>query len=397
MTAPVVLDGRYELRGVLGRGGWAEVHDGWDTRLDRAVAVKLLYAGFSADEANRRRFEAEARAAASLNHANIVAVHDYGEHHGAPYIVMERLPGNTLADAIAQGPTPQRLLRGVMADVLAALTAAHDVGILHRDIKPGNILFTPSGHVKVTDFGIAKTAGSAPTATGQIMGTMGYVSPDRLEGKPATISDDLYSVGVVGYEALTGRPPFTHESMGALARAILAERPPPISALRPDADPTLVAVIDRAMTRDALGRFESARQMRAALSDTSPRPMIAGPPAAAVRPPTMVLTSPPPLAATFAPVPPRRWNRPDRKQALMSVAAVLALLLAVILIFADSPPPTPQPVTTSTPVPVPTTSPPPPPTTSAVVDEQPDGPKGEGNDKKGGQGKKGKGEGHGGN
>ena len=270
MTAPVVLGGRYELRGVLGRGGWAEVHDGWDTRLGRAVAIKLLYAGFSTDSSNRRRFEAEARAAASLNHPNIVAVHDYGEHNGAPFIVMEQLPGNTLADAVAHGPMPQQLLRTVLDDVLAALTAAHDVGILHRDIKPGNILFTQSGHAKVTDFGIAKTAGSEPTATGQIMGTMAYLSPDRLEGRPATVSDDLYSVGVLGYEALTGRPPFKHENMGALARAILAEQPLPIPALRPDADPALVAVIDRAMARDPLRRFLSARQMRTALWDNVP-------------------------------------------------------------------------------------------------------------------------------
>jgi serine/threonine protein kinase len=396
MTAPVVLGGRYELRGVLGRGGWAEVNDGWDTRLDRAVAIKLLYARFSADPANRRRFEAEARAAASLNHPNIVAVHDYGEHDGTPYIVMERLPGNTLADAIAQGPMPQQLLRGVLADVLAALTAAHDVGILHRDVKPGNILFAPSGHVKVADFGIAKTAGSEPTATGQIMGTMGYVSPDRLEGKPATVLDDVYSVGVLGYEALTGRPPFRHDSMGALARAILAEQPPPIPALRPDADPTLVAVIDRAMTRNALHRFQSARQMRTALSGNDSRPLVIGPPVTAVRPPTMVLTSPPAPAATFGPLPmpPPRRNRPSRKQALMGVAAVLALLLAGILAFGDSPPPTPRPVTTTTPVvtTTTTTSLPPPPTTSAEVEQ----PKGPGKDRKGGPGKNGKGGGHGG-
>ncbi|WP_029116082.1 serine/threonine-protein kinase [Mycobacterium sp. URHB0044] len=396
MTAPVMLAGRYELRGVLGRGGWAEVHDGWDTRLDRAVAIKLLYARFSADPANRRRFEAEARAAASLSHPNIVAVHDYGEHDGAPFIVMERLPGNTLADAIARGPMPQQLLRDVLADVLAALTAAHDVGILHRDVKPGNILFTTSGHVKVADFGIAKTAGSEPTASGQIMGTMGYVSPDRLEGKPATVLDDVYSVGVLGYEALTGRPPFRHDNMGALARAILSEQPPPILALRPDADPALVAAIDRAMTRDTLHRFQSARQMRAALSDNVSRPLVAGPPAAAVRPPTMVLTSVPPPPATFVPMPPPRRNRPSRKQTLMAVAAVLALILGSILIFADDPPPTPRPVTTSTPVPTTTTTTtttPPPPTTSAEFEE---GPKGPGKDKKGGQGKKGKGEGHGG-
>jgi serine/threonine-protein kinase len=185
--------------------------------------------------------------------------------------------------------------------------------------------------------------------------------------------------------------------MGALALAILAERPPPIPALRPDADPILLAAIDRAMTRDALHRFQSARQMREALSGNVSRPLVAGQPVAAARPPTMVLTSPPPMAATFAPMPmpaPRR-NRPTRRQTLMGVAAVLALILAGILIFTDSPPPTPRPATTSTPVPTTTTTTTtsPPPTASEVV-EQPEGPK---KDKKGGPGKKGRGEGHGGN
>jgi serine/threonine protein kinase len=387
MTAPVVLGGRYELRGVLGRGGWAEVYDGWDTRLGRAVAIKLLHSGFSADPSNRRRFDAEARAAASLNHPNIVAVHDYGEHNGTPFIVMERLPGNTLADAIARGPVSKPLLRGVVDDVLAALAAAHDVGILHRDIKPGNILFTPSGHMKVADFGIAKTAGSEPTVAGQIMGTMAYLSPERVEGKPANVADDLYSVGVLGYEGLTGRPPFVHENMAALAHAILGERPPPITALRPDAEPALVAVIERAMARDASQRFASARQMRAAW--LVPGAYAAGPPAPpGVRPPTMVLTSPPPPMA-FAPMTRSVWARPSRTKTLMGLGAVLALLiLAAILIVTDSPPQTPQPVTTSTSVPAPTTTPPPPSMPVVVDEEKPDDRKGE-EDKKGEEVKKG--------
>jgi serine/threonine-protein kinase len=390
MTAPLLLGGRYELRGVLGRGGWAEVHDAWDTRLGRAVAIKLLYAGFAADPANRRRLEAEAHAAASLNHPNIVAVYDYGEHNGTPFIVMEQLPGNTLADAIARGPLPQRLVRGVLDDVLAALTAAHDLGILHRDIKPGNILVTPLGHVKVTDFGIAKTAGSEPTATGQIVGTMAYLSPGRLEGRPATISDDVYSVGVLGYEALTGCPPFKYDNMGALARAILYEQPPPIPALRPDADPALVDVIDRAMARDASRRFLSARQMRAALSDTIPGPLSA----AAVRPPTKVLTVQSPPPPTYAPIPRTTWTAQKRKRTWMGVAAALALMiLAALLTLVHSPSPTPQPATTSTSVPAPSTSlSPPPPTTSAMVeDQQPDDRKGD----KGRKGKESAGPGHG--
>jgi len=165
MQAPEVLGGRYELRGVLGRGGMAEVRDGWDIRLDRPVAIKLLYPVFTSQPDNRMRFEVEARAAAALNHPHIVSVHDSGEHAGMPYIVMERLSEQTLADVIARGPLPQPQVRSILAEVLSALAAAHAAGILHRDIKPANILFSPSGHAKVADFGIAKSAASAHTDT----------------------------------------------------------------------------------------------------------------------------------------------------------------------------------------------------------------------------------------
>jgi len=192
MMAPELLGGRYELRGVLGRGGVAEVRDGWDTRLSRAVAVKLLHPGFANHPETRERFDAEARSAAGLSNPHIVAVHDTGEHNGTPFIVMERLPGASLADYIMRGPLPQPLVRSVLDGVLAALAAAHDRGILHRDIKPGNILFTSDGETKVSDFGIAKTADAGDTMTGQVVGTMACLSPERLMGNPATPSDDLY-------------------------------------------------------------------------------------------------------------------------------------------------------------------------------------------------------------
>lgn len=260
MAASELFGGRYELRGVLGSGGMAVVRDGWDLRLQRAVAVKVLHAGVHADAEARRRFVEEARAAAALNHPNIVAVHDSGEHEGTPFIVMERLPGNSLADAIARGPLPQPLVRKVLDDVLAALAAAHDAGILHRDVKPGNVLFTPTGQVKLGDFGIAKSAGVDLTTDGQIVGTMAYLSPARIVGQAATVSDDLYSVGVVGYEALTGRRPFGHDNVAALARAIIEDRPVPIARLRPDVDPVLAAVVTRAMEPVAGQRFPSARR-----------------------------------------------------------------------------------------------------------------------------------------
>jgi eukaryotic-like serine/threonine-protein kinase len=350
MQAPEVLGGRYELRGVLGRGGMAEVRDGWDVRLGRAVAVKLLHPIFSAQADNRRRFEDEARAAAALNHPHIVAVHDSGEHDGTPYIVMERLSGRTLADLVARGPLPQAQVHAILDDVLAALAVAHAAGVLHRDIKPGNIMFTSSGDTKVGDFGIAKSAGAAQTVTGQIVGTMAYLSADRLAGKPATVADDLYAVGVVGYEALTGRRPFPQENLATLARAISEDPPPPLPMLRPDVDPPLASVIERAMARDPRWRFASAQEMRAALSGGGVAPI-----PVPVRPPTRVLAAPLPEPTTMFVARPVRRGRTRR---LLGLAAVLAAItLAAVLVRFDSPVQSPpQPATTSTPLPTPVSS-----------------------------------------
>ena len=385
MKAPELLGGRYELRGVLGRGGMAEVRDGWDTRLARPVAIKILHPAIDTQPGNRRRFEAEARTAAALDCSHIVAVHDSGEHNGMPFIVMERLSGESLHDKIMRGPLPQPLVRSVLDDVLAALSAAHDGGILHRDIKPANILFTTSGDAKVSDFGLAKTAQSNLTATGQIFGTMAYLSPDRALGKPATAADDVYAVGVLGYEALTARRPFLQDNIAALAQAILHEQPPPIAVLRPDVDPALAAVIERAMARDPAMRFPSARAMRAALGTHAPP----APP-----PGTQVLSTPLPPPMPVAPLPAVRHR--SRRNTLLALGAVFAaLLLGVILIAVDSSQTgSPDPVTTSTTVapPPPSTPPmattairPPTATVSIVVPEKPPpgrnkpGKKGDGN------------------
>jgi serine/threonine-protein kinase len=325
----------------------AEVRDGWDMRLDRPVAIKILHPGIDTQPENRRRFEAEARAAAALDSAHIVAVHDSGEHNGTPFIVMERLSGESLHDKIAMGPLAQPLVRSILDDVLAALVSAHQAGILHRDIKPANILFTSSGEAKVSDFGIAKTSYNF-TATGQIFGTMAYLSPDRVLGRPATAADDVYALGVVGYEALTGRRAFPQENIAALAHAILHDQLPPIAALRPDIDPALAAVVAQAMARDPAMRFPSAGSMRAALEGHPPAPQVG--------PGTRVLDAalPPPMSvAPWAEVHRRgRWSK------LLALGAVFAaLFLALILIVFDSSQqgPPPQPVTTSTPV-APTTS-----------------------------------------
>ena len=384
VMASELLGGRYELRGVLGRGGMAEVREGWDTRLSRAVAIKLLHPGFSSDADNRRRFEAEARSAAALSHPNIVAVHDSGEHEGTPFIVMERLPGRTVGDRIARGPMPQAAVRSMLDEVLAALVVAHGAGILHRDIKPGNILFSTDGHTKVTDFGIAKTAEVSHTLTGQIVGTLAYLSPDRLAGKPATIADDLYAVGCVGYEALSGRRPFTEETLGGLARAILDDTPPPLAALRPDVDPRLAAVIERAMARDPRWRFANAEAMRAALWADAVHTA-----AAPVRPSTLMLTAPfPAIPPTGVYIPaPTSTIQPGRTRRLVGIAAVFGVLTLAAVLLAFNPPfqsntPETAPTSTSTAPPPPTSSPATTATTAptAIPAEQPgNGPKKKGN------------------
>jgi serine/threonine protein kinase len=374
MQAPEVLGGRYELRGVLGRGGMAEVRDGWDIRLDRPVAVKLLHPLFSTQPENRRRFEVEARAAAVLNHPHIVCVHDSGEHNGAPYIVMERLSERTLADAIAAGPMPQHRVRTILDDVLSALSAAHAAGIVHRDIKPANILFTDLGETKVADFGIAKSGDAVHTLTGQVFGTMAYLSAERIAGRPASAADDLYALGVVGYEALTGRRPFPQENLPELARAIAQDAPLSLTMLRPDVDPALAAVVERAMARDPQWRFGSAAQMRAALAGRGS--------AVRTRPPTMVLAAPLPDQTTM--VVARQVRRSRSRMLLGLAAAAAAIVIAVAAFIADSASRAPvlEPASTSTSVPTPLTTSmvaPPPPTTTPVQVEQPNPKKGGGN------------------
>ncbi|MCV6966743.1 serine/threonine protein kinase [Mycobacterium intermedium] len=357
------LGDRYELGVVIGRGGMAEVRDGWDTKLGRPVAIKLLHPSIDRPE-NRVRFETEARAAAALSSTHIVVVHDIGEHRGVPFIVMERLPGVSLADHIARGPLPPAFVHGVLDSVLTALADAHQAGILHRDVKPGNILFTAAGDAKLADFGIAKTTGGAHTMTGHVVGTMAYLSPDRLIGKPATPADDLYAVGVVGYEALTGRRPFPEESLAVLSHAILHETPAPITALRPDVHPGLAAVIARAMTREPAERFYQAGAMRAALNRPDPVRQSRR---------TRVMEAPP------IPVPDGTYSyvdddaEPDQPWRKLWIAAVISLLILALMLMAFNPfaAQSPSPATTSTPLPTPTTTIEPPAVTETTTVEVP--------------------------
>ncbi|MGB3482081.1 MAG: serine/threonine-protein kinase [Mycobacterium sp.] len=336
MFAPELLGGRYELRGILGRGGMAEVREGWDVQTGQPVAIKLLYPGYNTHPDYLRRFWGEAQSAASLRHPNIVTVYGSGQHHGTPFIVMERLPGRSLADLIAQGPVAPEAVRTMLDNVLDALATAHATGILHRDVKPANILFSAAGDAQVADFGLAKGPDTHRTETGQIMGTMAYMSPERLAGRDATIADDLYAVGVVGYEALTGRRAFPEENLVALAQAITVNPPPPVSVLRPDIDPQLTALVDRAMAREAASRFDDAETMRAELNDvggdpvTEPLP-IARPSVAAVLPPVSPPVSPAPM-----PMPPLTVPRRRRSGATVLLLAFVVSFLVALLVAAGA-------------------------------------------------------------
>ncbi|MHC9293696.1 serine/threonine-protein kinase [Mycobacterium sp. LTG2003] len=398
MTGHELLVDRYELRRVLGYGGMAEVWDGWDHRLDRAVAVKMMHRAVAAQADTRRRFETEARAAARLSHPNIVAVHDFGEHDGTPFIVMERLPGQTLADVIAQGALSPRRAAAVLADVLAALGAAHGAGVLHRDIKPGNILVAADGSMKVADFGIAKTSGDVQTMAGQVVGTMAYMSPERIAGAPASVSDDLYAVGVMGYEALVGFRAFPQDTPGAVVRAIMDDPPPPLSVVRPDIDPALAATIDRAMARDPRDRFGSAEDMRSALLGNPvaafTAPAVAGGPP---RPATKVFTQAPmaPAATYVVPAVPRRKMSARMRKILAAAAIIAAFTVSVLAVTMGSSSTTqaPEPVSTSTSVPTPSSAPPPPPV--APVVEKPKHKKDDEGRGDGNKGNRGHGEGNG--
>ncbi len=359
MNSAGLLGGRYEVRDVLGFGATAEVWDGWDARLSRPVAIKLLRRGLSSQADVRQRFEIEARAAAALNHANIVRVYDIGDHNETPFIVMERLPGDTLGDQIALGPLPQAQACAALRSVLAALAVAHDAGMLHRDIKPGNLLLAPSGTVKVADFGIVKTAASVHTTTGHIVGTLAYMSPDRVSGKPASVDDDLYAVGVVGYEALTGRKPFSQEDIMPLAHAIIEGRPPPVKELRPDIDPALADVIERAMSPDPLRRFGSADAMRRALIGekialVSPVPAIAHGRSPRVSRISRLQSSPAVTAMSPASV----KRSPRRALEVVGSAVLLGAMALAVLAFTSNPSSTtrataPGDFSVSTPVPSP--------------------------------------------
>ncbi|WP_293787306.1 Stk1 family PASTA domain-containing Ser/Thr kinase, partial [uncultured Aeromicrobium sp.] len=270
-TPTVRLGDRYEVGGLLGRGGMAEVRIGRDLRLGRPVAIKQLRADLAADPTFQERFRREAQSAASLNHPSIVAVYDTGEApdaHGnnIPYIVMELVEGRTLRDILRDGRKimPERAL-SITADILSALDYSHRAGIIHRDIKPANIMLTPAGQVKVMDFGIARAiadSSAAMTQTAAVIGTAQYLSPEQARGETVDARSDIYSTGCVLYELLTGRPPFVGDSPVSVAYQHVREEATPPSQLNPEVTVEVDHIVAKALAKRVDDRYSSAADMR---------------------------------------------------------------------------------------------------------------------------------------
>jgi eukaryotic-like serine/threonine-protein kinase len=262
-----VLDGRYRVIRKLGTGGMANVYLAEDQELGRRVAIKLLDERHAQDEQFVERFRREAESAAGLSHPNVVSIYDRGEAEGTYYIAMEYLEGKTLKELlVARGPTPVRVAIDYTRQILSALEFAHRAGIVHRDIKPHNVVVAPDGRLKVTDFGIARSGSSQMTEAGSIIGTAQYLSPEQAQGKPVHPSSDLYSVGVVLYEMLTGTVPFTGETALEIAMKHLNTVPEPPSRKAPDVPRELDLVVLRALAKNPDDRYQSADEMDADLA-----------------------------------------------------------------------------------------------------------------------------------
>lgn len=392
-NAPRVLAGRYEVGELIGRGGMAEVHIGHDARLGRTVAIKILRSDLARDPSFLARFRREAQAAASLNHPAIVAVYDTGEDvhtdtQGAsvhvPFIVMEYVEGHTVRDILRDGQAvPIDEAVEITAGVLAALEYSHHAGIVHRDIKPANVMITPTGAVKVMDFGIARAVADSAatmTQTHAVIGTAQYLSPEQARGETVDARSDLYSTGCLLYELLTGRPPFIGDSPVAVAYQHVREAPATPSAIAPDVPEVLDRITLKALAKERTARYSSAAEFRADLENavrggaiTAPSLGVAaaaaglGALAAADMQPTMVESAtqvmspaapPSPWATAAAPaVPPGEVPGEDEEEptksrkglmwALIAVA-VLAVAAIVTMWLLNRPPAEPETVTVPT-------------------------------------------------
>jgi hypothetical protein len=290
--------GPYEVLSTLGAGGMGEVYRARDARLSRDVAIKVLPAAFSRDPERLRRFEQEARATAALNHPNILAIFDIGNHEGSLYVVTELLEGETLRQRIQSSPVPARKATDYALQIARGLAAAHDQGITHRDLKPENVFLTKDGRIKILDFGLAKltlpekSASGADTPTlasqtepGLVLGTVGYMSPEQVRGKPADPRSDIFSLGAILYEMVSGKRAFQGDTPADTMSAILKAEPPPLTETQQNVSPGLTRIVEHCLEKDAANRFQSARDVAFALesfsgssSTLAAMPQVAGPP-----------------------------------------------------------------------------------------------------------------------
>ncbi len=337
---PPVFSDRYEMVKHIARGGMAQVYLAKDLLLDRPVALKVLFPELSVDRSFVERFRREAKAAANLTHPNIVSIYDWGQGDSTYYIVMEFVDGPTLSSVLKQGPLEPERAAGIAASVAAALDFAHRRGVIHRDVKPGNVLIDDRGQVKVADFGIARAIGTSEdlTQTGSVMGTATYFSPEQAQGYPVDPRSDVYSLGVVLYEMATGRAPFKGDNPVSIAYKHVQEPPPRPTSLNPAIPAALEAIMLKAMAKEPAGRYQSAEDMRADLVRfTNGQPVAA---LAALGAATSVMGTvgghrpvvPPPAPMSATTVQPALEGGPPPERNRNGWYAALAGLLALLLI-----------------------------------------------------------------
>src|SRR5438309_4658042 len=335
-----LFDGRYRIQRKLGTGGMANVYLAEDEVLGRRVAIKILNDRHAGDDQFVERFRREAKNAASLSHPNIVSIYDRGEAEGTYYIAMEYLDGRSLKELIvARGPAPIHLAVDYARQILAAIRFAHRHGIVHRDIKPHNVLVDGEGRLKVTDFGIARAGVSQMTEAGSIIGTAQYLSPEQAKGAPVDQTSDLYSVGVVLYELLTGVVPFSGDTPVEIAMKHLSSAPEPPSARRAEIPRELDLVVLRALAKDPADRYQSAEEMDADLARVA-RGVAVSP--ATEEAATAIIARPPPTAVTEVRPPAREpvpyappaayydYDEPRRRAIWPWIVALLFVVAAIV-------------------------------------------------------------------